>query len=116
MLNKFKEWGRAIYIGFNSIEFDEEFLRNSFFQNLQNPYFTQINGNQRADALNIARASSVFHPTSLKILDVKKQFSLENLAKANNIDHSNAHDAMADVETTIDICLLYTSDAADDMQ
>ena len=104
MLNKFKEWGRAIYIGFNSIEFDEEFLRNTFFQNLQNPYFTQINGNQRADALNIARASSVFHPTSLKILDIKKQFSLENLAKANNIDHSNAHDAMADVETTIDIC------------
>ncbi|MEC8496756.1 MAG: exodeoxyribonuclease I, partial [Pseudomonadota bacterium] len=43
MLDKFREWGTAIYIGFNSIDFDEEFLRNSLFQNLHNPYFTQIN-------------------------------------------------------------------------
>ena len=104
MLKKFKEWGNAIYIGFNSIDFDEEFLRNSLFQNLYNPYFTQINGNKRADALIMARASSIFHPACLKLLDVKKRFSLENLAEANGIDHSNAHDAMADVETTIDIC------------
>ena len=104
MLDKFREWGSAIYIGFNSIDFDEEFLRNSLFQNLHNPYFTQINGNKRADALNIVRASSVFNPSCIKTLDVKKQFSLENLAEANNIDHSNAHDAMADVETTIDLC------------
>ena len=104
MLNKFKEWGNAIYIGFNSIDFDEEFLRNSFFQNLHNPYFTQINGNKRADALNIVRACSVFNPACLKTLDVGKKFSLEHLAEANDIDHSNAHDAMADVETTIDIC------------
>ena len=26
MLDKFREWGSAIYIGFNSIDFDEEFL------------------------------------------------------------------------------------------
>ena len=113
MLDKFREWGSAIYIGFNSIDFDEEFLRNSFFQNLHNPYFTQINGNKRADALNIVRASSVFSPSTIKTLDVRKQFSLENLAEANSIDHSNAHDAMADVETTIDICKIIKQKSPD---
>ena len=28
-----KKWGKATYIGFNSIEFDEEFLRSTLFPN-----------------------------------------------------------------------------------
>ena len=37
---KFMEWSPAIFIGYNSIKFDEEFLRNSFFKNLLDPYIT----------------------------------------------------------------------------
>ena len=32
-----KRWGKATYIGFNSIEFDEEFLRCTLFQTLEYP-------------------------------------------------------------------------------
>ena len=35
---KFKSWGPAIFIGYNSLNFDEEFLRKSFFKNLYDPY------------------------------------------------------------------------------
>jgi exodeoxyribonuclease-1 len=55
----------------------------------------------------------VFSPSTIKTLDVRKQFSLENLAEANSIDHSNAHDAMADVETTIDICKIIKQKSPD---
>ena len=44
-----------------------------------------MNGNKRADALNIVRASSVFNPSCIKTLNVKKQFSLENLAEGTSI-------------------------------
>ena len=38
MIRKFKSWGAAIYIGYNSISFDEEFLRKTLFKNLYNLY------------------------------------------------------------------------------
>ena len=53
MYKKFKSWGPSIYIGYNSINFDEEFLRKSLFKNLQDPYLTVTNGNKRTDLLNI---------------------------------------------------------------
>ena len=40
-----KRWGKATYIGFNSIEFDEEFLRCTLFQTLEYAYITSTNGN-----------------------------------------------------------------------
>ncbi|MDG2187305.1 MAG: exonuclease domain-containing protein [Hyphomicrobiales bacterium] len=104
MMEKFKKWGPAIFIGYNSISFDEEFLRNALFQNLhENPYLTQINGNKRADLYNIVRAASLYIPTCLKIPDMKGSYRLENLAPANDINHEDAHDALADVIATIEI-------------
>lgn len=104
MTEKLSQWGPAIFVGYNSISFDEEFLRNALFQNLhENPYLTQINGNKRADVLNIARAASLYIPTCLKIPDGDGKFKLENLAPANNISSQDAHDAMADVIMTIEI-------------
>lgn len=32
--DKFTSWSPAIFIGYNSIKFDEEFLRNTLFRNL----------------------------------------------------------------------------------
>ena len=32
--NKFSEWSPGVFIGYNSIKFDEEVLRNEFFKNL----------------------------------------------------------------------------------
>lgn len=47
-----KRWAPAAWVGFNSIHFDEELLRQAFYQNLQpNIYATQLNGNSRLDML-----------------------------------------------------------------
>ena len=43
---KFLEWYPATFIGYNSISFDEEILRNAFFKNLFDPYLTIKNNNK----------------------------------------------------------------------
>ena len=104
MIKKFKSWGKAIYIGYNSISFDEEFLRKSLFRNLFNPYYTINNGNKRSDLLNIIRANHIYYPDSLKIpLNEKGRlsFKLDQIAPFNGIKDFNAHDALGDAVATI---------------
>ena len=60
--DKFKKWSPAIFIGYNTISFDEEFLRKTFFKLLLEPYITQFNGNKRADVLGITRSSKYYYP------------------------------------------------------
>ena len=50
---KFTSWGPATFIGYNSIRFDEEVLRSSFFQSLHDPYLTNTNKNSRTDLFKI---------------------------------------------------------------
>tara|TARA_B100000900_G_scaffold411595_1_gene431606 strand:- start:95 stop:1519 length:1425 start_codon:yes stop_codon:yes gene_type:complete len=102
---KFKMWSPAIFIGYNSINFDEEFIRKTFFKNLFEPYLTQFSGNKRADIINITRTSKFYYPESLKVGVNEKGnqvFKLDVLTELNNIVH-NAHDAMGDVNATIEI-------------
>jgi exodeoxyribonuclease-1 len=104
MIKKFKSWGTAIYIGYNSISFDEEFLRKTLFKNLYNPYFTINNGNKRSDLLNIIRANHIYYPDSLKIPINEKgklSFKLDQIAPFNGIKNFDAHDALGDAIATI---------------
>ncbi|MGA0412247.1 MAG: exonuclease domain-containing protein [Candidatus Puniceispirillales bacterium] len=103
--NIFNKWSPAIFIGYNTINFDEEFLRKTFFKLLFEPYITQFNGNRRIDVLGLARASKFYFPDCLKVALNEKGnqvFKLDQLTQLNNIIH-NAHDAMGDVEATIEI-------------
>ena len=59
LVETLKRWGKATFIGFNSIDFDEEFLRTTLFQTLEYPYLTSTNGNNRGDLLNLARAANL---------------------------------------------------------
>ena len=100
---KFKSLGPAIYIGYNSINFDEEFLRKSLFKNLIDPYITVTNGNKRADLLNILTTNYIFEPNIIKIPKNEKNrpvFKLDKVAPYNEIVF-NAHDAIGDTEATI---------------
>ena len=100
---KFKSWGPAIYIGYNSINFDEEFLRKSLYKNLIDPYITVTNGNKRADLLNILTTNYIFEPNIIKIPKNEKNrpiFKLDKVAPYNEIVF-NAHDAIGDTEATI---------------
>ena len=55
------------FVGYNSINFDEEFIRKTFFKTLFEPYLTQFNGNKRADVIGMTRASKFYFPDCLKV-------------------------------------------------
>jgi exodeoxyribonuclease I len=97
-------WSPAVFIGYNSVRFDEELLRKALFRTLHPPYLTNTGGNCRADALALVQAASVFVPNCLKVpLDErgKPVFKLDRMAPGNGFAHDNAHDALADVLATI---------------
>ena len=94
-------------VGYNSIAFDDEFTRHTLFRNFLDPYAWHVqNGNTRWDILNVARfCYALKEENSLEWVIEKNRpiFKLDKLAPANNIEHANAHDAMADVRATIGI-------------
>ncbi|HHZ66739.1 MAG TPA: exodeoxyribonuclease I [Alphaproteobacteria bacterium] len=101
---KLVEWSPSVFIGYNSIAFDEELLRQAFFQTLHPTYLTNTNGNQRSDVMRIAHSTDMYQRNTISVpLDDKgkQTFRLDQLAPINGFDHSRAHDAMADVEATI---------------
>ncbi len=112
---KLLEWSPAIFVGYNSMSFDEHLLRQALFQNLHPPYLTNTNGNCRADALALVQAASVFAPECLKIPLGNKGvpvYKLDQVAPLNGFDHENAHDALADVEATIHLAQCIRQNAA----
>ena len=110
------EWSPATFIGFNSMSFDENLLRQAFFQTLHPAYLTNTNGNARSDALRVAHAASVYTPDAMVVQtdDRGRQvFKLDRLANANGYNHGDAHEAMADVEATIHMVRLIRNRAPD---
>lgn len=106
---KLAAWSPSIFTGWNTLGFDEHLLRQALYQSLHSPYMTNTGGNCRIDILKIAQAASVLVPDAI-IVPIgdkgKPTFKLDRLAPANGFDHSNAHDALADVEATIHVCRL----------
>lgn len=101
---KLLDWSPSIFIGYNSMNFDEHLLRQALFRTLHPPYLTNTSGNGRADAMTLVQAATQFAPGCLEVpLDPKGKpvFRLDQLAPANGFAHDNAHDALADVEATI---------------
>jgi len=100
-------WAPATWVGFNTIRFDEEVLRQAFYQNLQpNIYATQFNGNNRLDILTAVYAVWCRNPGLMHWPTDntgRTTFKLDRLAPANGFNAHNAHDALGDVEATIHI-------------
>ena len=98
-------WAPAIWVGYNTMKFDEEVLRQTFYQNLSpNIYATQFNGNTRFDILSAVYAAFVRDPDlfAWPTDDAgRRSFKLDRLAPANGFNAHNAHDALGDVEATI---------------
>ena len=102
-------WSPATFIGFNSMSFDEDLLRQALFQTLHPAYLTNTNRNARSDVLRMAHAASVYAPDAIVVPtdDRGRQvFRLDRLAPANGYDHGDAHEAMADIEATIFVARL----------
>ena len=109
-----KKWGKATFIGYNSIDFDEEFLRNTLFQTLEYAYLTSTNGNKRGDLLNLARAANLYYPNTLKnsISDKGNAvYKLDQMAPLNGIEHGDAHSAIGDVIATLGIAKIIAKKA-----
>jgi exodeoxyribonuclease-1 len=103
---KFREWSPSTFLGYSSINFDDEVIRKEFFKSLRKPYITNTEGNVRHDALNIVRAAFAIDGDVLKTeLNPKgnKSMKLESLARLNGVDSSGAHSALFDTELTVKI-------------
>ena len=91
--------------GYNSLRFDDEVSRNIFYRNFYDPYaWSWQHDNSRWDLLDVMRACYALRPEGINWPendDGLPSFRLEHLTVANDIEHSNAHDAMADVYATI---------------
>ena len=126
MWEKFNYWineyGPVAFLGYNSINFDEEFLRRTFFKNLFPPFLTSINNfgtsSKRGDVINLARSANYFYPGTLKTSfneKGKEIFKLDQLASDNFISEKQEnltfHDALDDTRATIGIAKLIKNKA-----
>lgn len=97
-------------LGYNSMRFDDEVTRFLFYRNFIDPYAREWqNGNSRWDLIDLARACYALRPEGINWPADENNipsFKLERLTAANNIEHSGAHDALADVRATIALAKL----------
>jgi len=94
----------TITVGFNSIRFDDEFIRHLFWRNFYDPYeWAWKDGRSRWDILDVVRMTRALRPEGIEwpFVDGKEANRLELLTKINGIDHLKAHDALSDVEALI---------------
>ena len=96
--------------GFNNIRFDDEITRYTLYRNFYDPYAREWqNGNSRWDIIDLARACYALRPEGIN-WPLNEQglpsFKLQDLTKANDIQHQDAHDAMSDVYATIAVAKL----------
>ncbi len=102
----------TIFVGFNSIRFDDEFMRYINYRNFYDAYEWQWqDGRSRWDLLDVIRMTRALRPQGIKwpVVDGKPGNRLELLTKANGIAHDDAHDAFADVRATIALAKLIQS-------
>jgi len=99
----------TITVGFNSIRFDDEFVRHLFWRNFYDPYeWSWRDGRSRWDILDVVRMTRALRPEGIEwpFIDGKEANRLELLTKLNGIDHLKAHDALSDVEALIAVTKL----------
>jgi exodeoxyribonuclease-1 len=95
--------------GFNSLRFDDEFVRYGFYRHFIDPYAREWQGgNSRWDIIDLARAAAALRPAGIQwpLEDGLPSFRLEALAAANDLEHGNAHDASSDVRATLGLARL----------
>lgn len=96
----------TISLGYNTLAFDDEFLRFSFYRNLLPPYTHQYdNGCSRMDLFPMAILYRLYKKQGLiwPKVDGKPTLKLEHLSKANRLASGPAHDALVDVEATVEL-------------
>jgi exodeoxyribonuclease-1 len=94
-------------VGYNSLRFDDEFIRFTLYRNFHDAYEREWkNGNSRWDLLDVLRAVRALRPEGLAWPlreDGAPSFKLEDLARANGTREGEAHEALSDVRALLGI-------------
>jgi exodeoxyribonuclease-1 len=100
----------TIFIGFNSIRFDDEFMRYMNYRNFYDAYEWQWSEERsKWDLLDVVRMTRALRPENINwpfASDGTPVNKLELLTELNKLDHTNAHDALSDVFATIAVAKL----------
>lgn len=97
-------------IGYNSIRFDNEFVRHTLWRNFYDAYEWEWKEHRsRWDLLDVVRMTRALRPEGIEwpvAPDGRATNRLELITKLNGIEHSHAHDALADVVALIEVTRL----------
>ena len=95
----------TVAVGYNTVRFDDEFMRATFWRNFYDPYeWEWKDGRSRWDMLDVVRLVRALRPEGINwpvTDDGKPTNRLELLTKPNGLEHAHAHDALSDVYATI---------------
>lgn len=96
----------TINVGYNSLSFDDQFLRFAFYRNLLPTYTHQFKNNcKRLDIFPITVLYWLQDSSLLTwpILEGKTTLRLEHLSRENDLAKGQAHDALVDVAATVEL-------------
>ncbi|HSX43179.1 MAG TPA: exodeoxyribonuclease I [Candidatus Saccharimonadales bacterium] len=100
----------TIFAGYNTVRFDDEFVRFLHYRNFYDPYEWQWqDGKSRWDLLDVVRMTRALRPEGINwpmTEDGKPTNRLELITKVNGLDHEHAHDALNDVLASIAVAKL----------
>lgn len=100
----------TIFVGYNTVRFDDEFMRFLLYRNFYDAYEWQWKGDRsRWDLLDVVRMTRALRPGGIEwpfAPDGRPSNRLELITALNKIDHQNAHDALGDVNATIAVAKL----------
>ena len=103
LINFLENFTPAFFLGYNSINFDEEFLRQALWEFFRYPYITSTKNNLRGDIFNLCTLAHAFKSSSFNVEkndEGKFNFRLESLSKINNFHIDSSHEAISDVIAT----------------
>ena len=101
----------TIFVGYNTVRFDDEFMRCTMYRNFYDAYQWQWkDGRSRWDLLDVVRMTRALRPEGINWPFDKAQGKptnrLELLTKENGLDHEHAHDALNDVLASVAVAKL----------
>ena len=99
-------WAPATFTGQNTLRFDREILRTTFWMNLLDPYVMGSRGSRELDILPVMRFIHTADPTAFQVPTNPETgrfvFKLDHIAPLNGFDDGgNAHNALVDVRATV---------------
>lgn len=96
---------RTCAVGYNTVRFDDEFMRATLWRNFYDPYEWEWKDERsRWDMLDVVRLTRALRPEGIEWPyreDGKPTNRLELITKLNGLEHAHAHDALSDVYATI---------------